>query len=569
MSMCSQPKGLESREPLVRPSRSFVVCLFSALAASLHRQQPRPPEAQPNRLQRQEPSHHPGRESQDMIGRCGSGAAARTLAATIFVLTTVAVSSEQRLLLDALHVQRDSSIAFGSKDIGSKLPLLLDRMAGDVQDDFEEIVGRPGGGLGAILRLLFHERTTLQPDTLRRLRRPVDTDRMWRSFSLTASGARREQLQALEVLIGSRANLNAQDKTSGYTAVTLAVAYGDVQVLQMLLQAGASPDIPNPVLTDKAQGHRKVVPKLTPLGLAASRGQDNIMQLLLEAGASSATREQFLGSSPLQWAAYRGHKSALQLLISRETDTAASVIDQPLHRGASALHMFASSGALRPVKLLVEAGADLRAVDLDGLTARQAAEEGGYAELAAFLASVEADHTGTSAHRSDLLIGYGIALLTQAGVLALLARCCKPKPAGHAACDRSKQEATPAPSVWASLMSMAAYRSQSALSFAAVQAKQLEKNESIIRQQDNETEAEGGGASPPPDFVCPLTLELMSDPVRTVSGHVYERAEITCWLRTSMRDPNTNLELPTKRLTPDEDLRRAIDTWKAAQQKSC
>ena len=81
-----------------------------------------------------------------MIGRCGSGAAARTLAATIFVLTTVAVSSEQRLLLDALHVQRDSSIAFGSKDIGSKLPLLLDRMAGDVQDDFEEIVGRPGGG---------------------------------------------------------------------------------------------------------------------------------------------------------------------------------------------------------------------------------------------------------------------------------------------------------------------------------------------------------------------------------------------------------------------------------------
>ena len=33
----------------------------------------------------------------------------------------------------------------------------------------------------------------------------------------------------------------------------------------------------------------------------------------------------------------------------------------------------------------------------------------------------------------------------------------------------------------------------------------------------------------PPDFICPITQELMRDPVNTLSGHSYERDAILQW----------------------------------------
>ena len=47
--------------------------------------------------------------------------------------------------------------------------------------------------------------------------------------------------------------------------------------------------------------------------------------------------------------------------------------------------------------------------------------------------------------------------------------------------------------------------------------------------------------------------------------YVHERAKITRWLQTSMRDPNTNLELLTKRLTLDDSMRHEIVAWKSPQ----
>ena len=66
---------------------------------------------------------------------------------------------------------------------------------------------------------------------------------------------------------------------------------------------------------------------------------------------------------------------------------------------------------------------------------------------------------------------------------------------------------------------------------------------------------------PPIEFICPLTLDVMINPVRTATGHVYEHDEIKRWLRTNTRDPITNLELPTRRVTADELLRAAIEAW--------
>ena len=37
---------------------------------------------------------------------------------------------------------------------------------------------------------------------------------------------------------------------------------------------------------------------------------------------------------------------------------------------------------------------------------------------------------------------------------------------------------------------------------------------------------------PPSHFLCPLTLDVMNDPVDTPHGHSFERTAILAWIRT-------------------------------------
>ena len=47
---------------------------------------------------------------------------------------------------------------------------------------------------------------------------------------------------------------------------------------------------------------------------------------------------------------------------------------------------------------------------------------------------------------------------------------------------------------------------------------------------------EGGGTERlPPAFLCPISMELMRDPVVLDTGHFYERAHIKRWLKQGHR----------------------------------
>ncbi|KAL1529943.1 hypothetical protein AB1Y20_000871 [Prymnesium parvum] len=74
-------------------------------------------------------------------------------------------------------------------------------------------------------------------------------------------------------------------------------------------------------------------------------------------------------------------------------------------------------------------------------------------------------------------------------------------------------------------------------------------------------------ADVPPSFVCPLTLELMSDPATAADGHSYEMSAITQWLRTSNLSPLTGEPLAHKNLTRSHALRNAIEEFHAGQRK--
>ncbi|XP_017157916.1 WD repeat, SAM and U-box domain-containing protein 1-like isoform X2 [Poecilia reticulata] len=78
--------------------------------------------------------------------------------------------------------------------------------------------------------------------------------------------------------------------------------------------------------------------------------------------------------------------------------------------------------------------------------------------------------------------------------------------------------------------------------------------------------AEQSGSEAPDEFLCPITRELMKDPVIAADGYSYERESIESWIRGKNKtSPMTNLPLQTTLLTPNRSLKMAITRWKSSQ----
>jgi len=63
---------------------------------------------------------------------------------------------------------------------------------------------------------------------------------------------------------------------------------------------------------------------------------------------------------------------------------------------------------------------------------------------------------------------------------------------------------------------------------------------------------------PPTEFVCPITLSVMSEPVIAADGFSYEKQAISKWFLKSQRSPKTNSLLEHRHLTPNHNLRILI-----------
>ena len=75
-----------------------------------------------------------------------------------------------------------------------------------------------------------------------------------------------------------------------------------------------------------------------------------------------------------------------------------------------------------------------------------------------------------------------------------------------------------------------------------------------------------GGGKPkipvPAHFSCPVSMELMVDPVMVVTGHTYDRSCIQRWLESGNKTcPVTGIKLRSLELTPNFALRMAIQDW--------
>jgi len=67
----------------------------------------------------------------------------------------------------------------------------------------------------------------------------------------------------------------------------------------------------------------------------------------------------------------------------------------------------------------------------------------------------------------------------------------------------------------------------------------------------------------PPSFICPITTEIMHDPVILVeTGTTYDRTSISEWLENHDSDPSTGLKITSKEMIPILALKNAIEEWK-------
>uniref|UniRef100_A0A8B9T9X6 WD repeat, SAM and U-box domain-containing protein 1 n=1 Tax=Anas platyrhynchos TaxID=8839 RepID=A0A8B9T9X6_ANAPL len=72
----------------------------------------------------------------------------------------------------------------------------------------------------------------------------------------------------------------------------------------------------------------------------------------------------------------------------------------------------------------------------------------------------------------------------------------------------------------------------------------------------------------PDEFLCPITRELMKEPVIAADGYSYEKEAMENWISNKRRSsPMTNLPLHSLMLTPNRTLKMAISRWLETQQK--
>ena len=70
-----------------------------------------------------------------------------------------------------------------------------------------------------------------------------------------------------------------------------------------------------------------------------------------------------------------------------------------------------------------------------------------------------------------------------------------------------------------------------------------------------------GAGDVPEELLCPLTHELLIDPVMTEDGHTYERAVLERWLSSHDTDPLTGVVMRDRTLRPNVLVRGMCRKW--------
>ncbi|XP_004235236.1 protein VAPYRIN [Solanum lycopersicum] len=190
-----------------------------------------------------------------------------------------------------------------------------------------------------------------------------------------------------KALIGAGAQVDARSK-DGRTALFRAAANGDCEMAKMLVEMGADPTLTELHLRRsaldiaRAKGHGVVV-KILERGEAvlhaARHGDVQLLETLLEKGATTNFRDQY-GVAALHMAAIKGKKDAVMILAEFGADLECQDI-----QGHTPLQMAVEGGCAHTVEVLLNRGANVNVKNNKGITPLSVSKFLGYEDITQLL----------------------------------------------------------------------------------------------------------------------------------------------------------------------------------------
>ncbi len=190
----------------------------------------------------------------------------------------------------------------------------------------------------------------------------------WSGHNALMDAAEAGSLDALNILIEAKANLNAQEKEHGWTAVMNAVVSkkDDTKALKILIDAGADLDL-------------KTKDGKTALMIAARRGKIDALKMLIAAKAGLNHQDND-GRTAIMNALIHAHSEAFKLLIEAGADLNLQEL-----KGNTALVIATDYGDEEALKMLIDASADVTIKNNAGKTPAQIAHEKRYTSFVELL----------------------------------------------------------------------------------------------------------------------------------------------------------------------------------------
>jgi uncharacterized protein len=161
---------------------------------------------------------------------------------------------------------------------------------------------------------------------------------------IAAAGA--DDYKAVSLLLAKGVNPNLSADRWGDRALPRAVANGNVEMVRILLEAGADPEL-------KGRG-------FTPLGMAALQGHVRIVRLLLKAGAD-VDRKSNDGNTPIIAATLMHRADAVRELLAYRPDMAIWN-----REGRVSLGIAVEQNDTNIVTMMLQAGVDPNLMDRNG-----------------------------------------------------------------------------------------------------------------------------------------------------------------------------------------------------------
>jgi len=218
------------------------------------------------------------------------------------------------------------------------------------------------------------------------------------------AAVRVQSADAVAKLLASDSDAAKARDAAGSTLLHHAAAFGSIDTMKLLLDAGADVNAANRrrstplhwslqdeakvrlLLSRGAAINAKQVEGRTPLYIAASMGQGaSLVKLLLENGANPALATAN-GMTPLMAASVRGDIEAMKLLVDKNAD-----VNTRNGAGETALMFAATNGSPAAVKFLIDHAADAKAKSKRGETALGNAGTSGVEETVRMLLDQHAD----------------------------------------------------------------------------------------------------------------------------------------------------------------------------------